>query len=248
VTIGRPVEVAFGLVHLSQQATIGRRSGLTAEVALADGVTVRGVELPCDALELGDRPPPAPPAISATEDALVSRGARLTLAAAPDDAEHTVTVHIRRPNEVRMTETDRRDDWVRVWHSFRSGASFQGWTRASAVRAAGQPPRVRAREVRQTRERVHQGCERVEAGFFRGVARVTRGSSVHESPDGPVWAQTVATSLVIRTVDNPDWVVVERVDGLRVRGRCPENLEDAWLPRAAVTFRAPSEVPGAVPE
>ncbi len=249
--IARPVDVANGAIHLAPATPITRvvpdGVDVRVDVDLADGVSVRGLPLGCAALALHATAPAAPP--TAADEGLLSRGAILHLFAAPGAESEAVAVRLSHPTEVVLSETGRRDGWVRVWRSFDTGASLVGWVEESAIRPLTRPPRERNGEEHVTRERVQPPCEPRVAGFYLGPARVAAGTEVRTAaPDGPVWARTVKRDVVVRTLEDPAWVVLETIEGMEVGGRCSAHLTAAYVPRASITFPSDTRLPGAMPE
>ena len=116
------------MVHVAPATPIERvvqdETGvIRADVALAEGVSIRGLEVPCDALALADVLPALPP--EGAEEGLVARSGRLSLARTPD-GEVEVTVILRRAREVALSSTGAAEDFVRV--------DFSAWKRATGRR------------------------------------------------------------------------------------------------------------------
>jgi len=248
----RDSDLATGLVHVSRGTRIERVAlandgGLAADVELAPGVRVVGLPVTCALLGLGAMPV-AEPLDSDETEGLLSRGGRLPLFAAPD-AESPIAVRLSRPQQVLLTETARRDGWVRVWHSFPSGAGIAGWARESSVRAGRATPASPPPARPPVAERSPRECPTGQAGFYRGPATISGGTPVLGAPNGVEWARVAASvEAVVRTVADRDWVVIDSIPGLSGPGPCPEILDHAWVPRTAVTFPAHLTVPGSVPE
>ncbi|MGE0784348.1 MAG: hypothetical protein AB7S26_01570 [Sandaracinaceae bacterium] len=222
-----PVEPRPGLLRLRPgvPVTLRRLAPLIVDATLTSGLTVEGLEVPCDALRAGEpERTPEWEADAPTRGALVSRGDALTLHLAPDSSV-TLTLAVR---ALRLAEVERRGGWIRVRRDFMSGATVTGWVRARDVTSG----------ALEAFSEIGQGsggglglCGTGRRDAYLGPATLTRGAAIRESRDGRAYA-TAGRDIQLREVAiamNDGWAQILRIDGVEDGDECRQELSRLWV-------------------
>ncbi|MEM9188905.1 MAG: hypothetical protein AAGF12_07000 [Myxococcota bacterium] len=244
--VQRDADLLGRLLHVSRGTEVRAvrwtdDDALTADFALAYGVTVRDIPIDCALLELADHSPALPPA-RLLDEGVIARGRRLTVHQTPD-SETSVTVEFARAREVRMTAVSERDGWTRVWASFPSGAGFHGFVASTSVRSASGDYRIRPLPTRELVQTIGTQCSPSHAGYYHGAATLVAGAELFPSSTATAaWASVpVDVRVQVRTVRDAGWAMVTQAPGIRSAGRCPEVLPHGWVRREHVRFPRQNE-------
>jgi hypothetical protein len=257
-TFPRPTVVADGMLWLTPRVEIEDvREQLDGEdlvirAQLDAGVWVDRLQLPCDGITIGhgEGGRDEPEWIAAGPQWMLRHG-YAWVASRPDD-DDAESIRIDAPEGLRgpLTEMARRGDWVRVMARFASGALLRGWVRQHDLRTSNTSeisPQPYTRAIVTNNPGVCS-LPRPARDEYVGPARITVGALVRWEQAGEPWA-TVTEPAVI-TVSwraGSDWVRIVHVTGLRGDGRCAEVVQNAWVPRMAVSLQGESTQLGGVP-
>lgn len=258
-TVLRPVAVADGMLWLTPRVEIEDvreqldEEGLVIRAQLDAGVWVDRLHLPCDTITIGHGEGGVDePAWTAQGPQWMLRRGYAWVVSRPDD-EDAVSMRIDAPEGLRgpLTEMARRGDWVRVMGRFASGALLRGWMRQHDLRTSNVEETSPQPYARAMVANTPGQCSlpRPVRNEYVGPARITVGALVRLEPDGEPWA-TVSEPAVITVSwrEGEDWVRIVYVAGLRGDGRCAEVVQDAWVPRIAVSLQGESTQLVSVPD
>lgn len=236
----RAVDAASGLAHLAaatERLTLHadvRSSRVEADVRL-DGVELRGLNLPCDALTLDDVTAPKPQWVDHEGAERASPAGKLLHLRASAGGGPTMVVAVDNPAALELRVTEHAGDWTRVTARWADGTTIAGWAAAGELAA----PSLHEALGDALHGSGGNGCtlgpvtrenERIV------TATVAAGTDVFAARYLGAWAKVVdGRGLRVRVRPKDDWVEIVAAPGLTSVDECINStvLLDAWIPRAA---------------
>lgn len=210
-------------------------AGARADALIANGVTLSDARIPCARLRVGPAAEAPAHVGGPTRGTLMTIARTLEVRARPRGPSSTLELD----GELLLAEIAREGEWVHVRRDFFAGSTIDGWVRVSDVRS------VPEEEFSELGVGIGHGglglCGRAGGHVYRGPATLLAGSEIRTSPDGPAWARA-AQDVPIETVEiaaNATWAALVSIPGIRGHGTCPNLLETAWAPAAALRLPTP---------
>jgi hypothetical protein len=236
----RAVDAASGLVHLAaatEKLTLHadvRGSRVEADVRL-DGVELRGLNLPCDALTLDDVASPKLQLVDHEGGERASPAGKLLHLRGSPGGGPTMVVAVDDPAALELRVTEHARDWARVTTRWADGTTIAGWVVAGELAAPSlhaaladalphAAPNCTLAPTTRENERIVE-------------APVAAGTDVYAARYLGAWAKVVdGKRLRVRVRPKDDWVEIVIAPGLASVDECLGStvLLDAWIPRAAV--------------
>lgn len=206
------------------------RGSPAVDAELADGVWLRAVEVPCDGLALEESIATAELPDGPERGDVLPRGRSLRVHARPGGP--SVLLRLEHPAALRLARAERRGEWLRVRRELASGASLDGWVRASSVEIVDEQSLAGSLSDIGS----GSGCGRGSSHTYRGPATLLAGAEVRTAVDGVVWAVASADVEVVVAIRwGAEWAQIERVSGLLMPDEpCPSILEIAFVPRSSL--------------
>lgn len=222
--VGATMEVARGALKVASTVplkhVVASAGGVSCDVEPVLGVRLRDIRLVCSDLEVGALSGFAIKNVSPPRfegDRLVAaRATRLSIFAAPDDADPISVIEIDRRVQLLFETVTKMREWTRVYRND-DGIELLVWSRTEMLRPA---------KRRSTGSSAVADCAPRRARPASVSSRVTlpRGSRIHSGAGKAAWAN----------VDQPVEVTFEAVPGEHWAQlvAVPDFVEGCWLTHA----------------